>query len=64
MGFHPLAAVGRFVQKKERDSYMQKEKQYKNNTQNIEYTKQKTKIQNTKKNIQRILENISLVTRR
>ena len=35
LGFHPVAVVSKLV-KKERDSYIQKEKQY---TKNTEYTK-------------------------
>jgi hypothetical protein len=34
LGFHPVALVGRLVQKEEKGIYIQKEKQYKNNSQN------------------------------
>jgi len=59
LGSQPLALVGRLVQKQERDSYIQREKQYtkqyKNNTetQNRE-NRQKIQIKNKhKKNIKR-----------
>ena len=53
LGFNPVAAVGRFVQKWERDSYIQMEKQYIKQYGNRENTKYKTKIQNKKKNIKK-----------
>jgi hypothetical protein len=43
-GFHPVAVIGKRVQKYETESNAQQEK-YKN----TEYTKQKTNIQNKKK---------------
>jgi hypothetical protein len=46
LGFHPVGAVGRLVQKWERDSYIQKEKQDTKQHRNTEYKKQKANIQN------------------
>jgi hypothetical protein len=64
LGFHPVAVVGRLVQKYKIDSYIQKEKQY---TKDIK-TVQKHRIheienKNTKQNtnIKIILKNISRV---
>ena len=37
--FHPVAVVGKLVKKYERDSYIQKEKQYTKQYKNTEYTK-------------------------
>ena len=43
MGFHSMAVVGKLVKrKKERDSYIQEEKQYTKQYKNREYTKLKT----------------------
>jgi hypothetical protein len=39
LGFHAVAVVGKLVQKYERDSYMQKEKQHTKQYKNTEYTK-------------------------
>ena len=39
MGFHPVAVVGKLVQKYERNSCIQKEKQYTKKYKNTEYTK-------------------------
>ena len=49
--FPPVAVVGKLVQKYERDSNIQKEKQYTKHYKNTEYTKQKTNIRNKKTNI-------------
>jgi hypothetical protein len=38
MGFHPVAVVGKLVQKQERDSYIQTEIQYTKQYTNKEYT--------------------------
>ena len=45
LGFHPVAVIGRHVQKLETDSKKGEtiHKKYKNNTNNKEYTKQKIK---------------------
>ena len=51
MGFHLVAVVGKLVQKQERNSYKQNEKQYAKQYKNTEYTKCKTNIQNKKTNI-------------
>ena len=42
LGFQQVAVVGRFVQKQERDSYIQKRNNTRNN-ENTEHTKEKTK---------------------
>ena len=55
MCLHPVAVVGKLVRKEERDSYIQKEKQYTKQYENTEYTKEKTNIQNKKTSIKRIL---------
>jgi len=39
LGFRPVAAVGKLVQKWERDGYIQKEKQYTKQYNNTKYTK-------------------------
>ena len=39
---HLAATVGKFVQKQERDSYIQKEKPYTKQYKNAQYTKWKT----------------------
>ena len=39
LGFHPVAVVGKLVQKWDRDSYIQKQKQYRKQYKNTEYTK-------------------------
>jgi len=51
LDFHPVAAVRKVVKKMERDSYMQKEKHYTNNTkaQKTQNGKQKNK-KNIKEN--------------
>jgi hypothetical protein len=54
LGFHPVAVVGRLVQKQERDSYIQKEKQYTKQYKNTEYTHPTTNIQNKKTNIKSV----------
>ena len=62
MGSHPVAAVGRLVQKLATDSSVQKEKQH-----TLQYKKHrthKTKIQNKKTNIKRIFKNVIGVIRK
>ena len=44
LGFHPVAVVGKRVQKQERDSSIHKEKQYTKQYKRTEYTKWKTDI--------------------
>ena len=49
LDFHPVAAVGKLVQKEKTDSYIQKEKQYTKqyktkNTQIIKHTKTRKQI--------------------
>jgi hypothetical protein len=39
LGFHPVAVVGRLVQKEERDSYLQKEEKFTKQYRSTEYTK-------------------------
>ena len=39
LGFHPVAVVGKLAQKWDRDSYIQKQKQYRKQYKNMEYTK-------------------------
>ena len=39
LGFHPVAVVGKLLQNWERDSYVQKEKQYTKQYKNTKYTK-------------------------
>ena len=39
VGFHPVAVVSKLVKLEERDSDVQKAKQYKNNKTNAEYTR-------------------------
>jgi len=46
LGFQPMVVGNKIVLKQERDST--KEKQYKKQYKNIDYTKQKTKLQNRK----------------
>ena len=48
MGFHQFALVGKFVHKWERDSFIQKDKQFTKNTktQNTQNRKQRTKQEN------------------
>jgi hypothetical protein len=46
LGFHPVAVVGILVQRYERCSCVQKEKQYTKQYKITEYTKHKTNIQN------------------
>jgi hypothetical protein len=50
-----VAVVSKLVQKQERDSYIQKGKQYTNNTktQNTQNTKQKYKTKIHKKNVKK-----------
>jgi hypothetical protein len=53
LGFYPVAVVGKLVQKWDRDSYIQKQKQYRKQHKSTEYTNRKhTKQENKhKKNI-------------
>ena len=39
LGFHPVAVIGKLIQKKEIDSYIQKEKQYTKQYKSTDYTK-------------------------
>jgi mevalonate pyrophosphate decarboxylase len=55
LGFYQLAVVGKFVQKLERESYIQKRKQNNTKTQITQNRKQHTKQKN---NAKRILKNI------
>ena len=48
LGFYLVVVVGKLVQKQERDSCMQTEKQYTKNTKNAVCKKLKTKIKNKK----------------
>jgi hypothetical protein len=52
VGFHPIAVVGKLIQKYERDSYIQKDKQYTKQYKNAEYAKEKN-IQSKKTNIKK-----------
>jgi hypothetical protein len=47
-GFPPGDMVGRLVQRQERDSYIQKQKQNTKQYKNTEYTKHKTNIKTLK----------------
>jgi len=59
-----VAVISTLVQKLERDSYIQKEKEYTKQYKNTEYTKYKTNIKNTKTIIKRLFKNISRVIRK
>ena len=48
LGFHQFTVVGKFVQKWERESYIQKEMQYTTQYQNTEYSKWKTTFKTRK----------------
>ena len=64
LGFHPLAVVGRLVQKQERDSYIQKEKQYKNTEHTQQKTKTHKKQEKHKKNIKKYKSSNYKITKR
>jgi hypothetical protein len=49
-GSQPVAAVGEFAQKQEKDSYIQKEKEYTKQCRNTEY---KTKVKKTRNQAQK-----------
>ena len=64
LGFHPVTVAGNFVQREERDSYVQKEAQYTKQYKNPENIKQKKNIRNKKIDTKRTLNNVTRVIRK
>jgi len=61
LGFHPVAAVGKLVQKWERDSYIQKEKKYTKQYKKREYRKYKRYTKQENKHARNIKMTSSVV---